>query len=505
MPKNIFEELAITQHKEELARIKILSRIKAGDIKGAHRIAKPYLEKLSQIGNNKPIPTGWLKISKTLCALDIQNHGVSNLEMESFPGQSSWINTALEIVSNRTKGLIKALVPASMALALLVQAFGPTKINAADPPKNITIHEPLDLKDKTENNEISQGLKTELVKQGYENPPKSLNDRLTKEIHISNPEQQQSIEWSVGNLTRNASTKLIEAELVAQNISNSKVSISQFSMTDSRYESCTIKKDSNKLEPLNTKSSPSEIPPNAGAIYKVTIAKTKSPQIMFSTKNGEIHSMKLNLDGFDEFSNPLEKKSWAQFKLVNNSKEPLEIVPKTPDGVNISKLKISDGEKELNIESPQKSLVLKPQQVATLLVEAKENYSPDLELTAKSKNKSTIHKLQTSPLTNLVWSINQTYAHVMDLILSNNEKNLGWEEIKDRFNAVVESLAPKPKPIYKANDLIEKVATGSLLLEPNGMESTQAPLNPHSLASLTLQKRKAKQDTKPYGYEIEVQ
>jgi hypothetical protein len=483
MPKNIFEELAIAQHKEELARIKILSRIKSGDIKGAHRIAKPYLERLSQ-RNNEPVPTGWLKISKILCAVDIQTHGVNNTEGGSFPKEESWLSTALEIISNRAKGLIKALVPATMAIALMVQVLGPTAVAAGS---HASLMVAPSLSQKYTNDEKSKSLSWELLEQGLESRPKSLNDRLKGTVHIANPKQKQAIKWSVGGVNRNESTKLIEAELIATNISNSKVTISQFAMTDSRYEGCEIKKDPNTLESANLEYSPSEIPPGACAVYKVTIAKAKSPQILFKTGAGELHSMNLNLNGFDKLSNPLERKSWAQYKLTNKTNEQLQITTSTPEGVRITNLKISDGQKELNIESPRGNLILKPQQVATLSVEAKEKYSPELELVSKSENKSTSYKLKANPLTKFLWSINQTYDNITSLVFNDGNENIGWEEIKTRFNCIVKTISLKTNPLCRtgarADELIAEIAKGKL---PEGEIPAKSPkTNPEAPLSLS--------------------
>lgn len=474
MPKTIFEELAIAQQKEELARIKILARIKAGDIKGAHSIAKPYLEKLSQGGSNQKIPTGWVNIAKTLCAVDIQKHGVNKTEMGSFPKEQAWLDTALEIIFNRAKGFLKALVPTTMAIALMTQVLGPTPINADQASILAT-----SLTQATNNNqEKDEPLNWQLLNQGVESLPKSLNDRLKGEIYTFNPKKDQAIGLSLGSVKRNQETKLIEAELIAKNISDSKISISQFTMTDARYEGSEIKNESNEsnesndpneskdLKTLKNNSSPSEIPPGSSAIYKVTIAKTKSPQIMMRASNGEAHSMNLNLDGFDKLSNPIERKSWAQYTLSNKGKEDLEITLNTPEGVRVTKLKLSEGDRELNIQAPQNSLILKPTQVATLSVEAKKNYSPDLELVSKSKDKaskSTTHKLKTNPLVNLGWSINKTYDSIVSLIVSDLEKNLGWQDIKDRFNTILESITPKSNPLYRADDLMEEVAKGGLI------------------------------------------
>jgi hypothetical protein len=519
MTKNIFEELAVAQHKEELARIKILSRIKSGDIKGAHRIAKPYLERLSQRGTGGPIPTGWLKISKTLCAVDIQTHGINNTEKGNFPKEESWLNTALEIISSRTKGLIKALVPASMAIALMVQVLGPTVVTAG-PPGLLAV--PHLFAQKKVNDKEGQPLSWELLNQGLESLPKSLNDRLRGEVHMPNAEQKQSIEWSVGKVSRNESTKLIEAELIAKNISNSKVSISQFAMTDSQYEGCEIKKGPNSSEPpAYGSSSPSEIPPNTCAVYKVTIAKAKSPQIMFRTSSGEVHSMQLNLDGFDKLSSPVQRKAWAQYKLTNNTNEQLEITANTPEGVKITNLKISDAQKELNVQTPQGNLILKPQQIATISVEAKQKYSPELELISKSENKSTAYKLKADPLTKFLWSINQTYDNIIALVFNDGKKNMGWEEIKDRLNVIINTISPETNPLYRTDDLMAEVAQGKLLEEefpaksPQTKQSDPPPLSPKGTNSPELeemmekmkthQNKLAQETTKKYKAEIGMQ
>lgn len=485
MPRNIFEELVITQQKEELARIKILSRIKSGDIKGAHRIAKPYLEKIAQRSPNEPIPTGWLAISKTLCAVDICKHGTINTHNSNAitsPKEDSWLHTALEIISNRAKGFIKALVPATLAIALIAQALqilNPTTAEAVVTPNSEDPHNTIANTVITKELEQEKGdtdLSWEVIDQGIDPLPKTLNDRLRGKVHLTNPNHAQSIKWSIGSVTRNDSTKLINAELIAQNISDSTVAISEFSMTDSRYEGCTLRPNNNKLEALiensaenlfnnNSQNSPSEIPKATSAIYKVTIAKSKSPQIIFRTGNGEIHTMKLNLNGLDKLSNPLERKSWAKYKLSNNGKNPLEITIKNFEGVNVTNLKISEGERELNIDSPKEKLILKTNQNATLLVEAKEKYSPDIELLSKSPENIRNYKLQTTAVNKLMGTINRTYDSLVYLVFNDNKKNLDWQEVQNRCDALLSMFTPQNNPKPETKAIINKLSNGCLVEE----------------------------------------
>lgn len=134
MAKNMFEEVATKHQKEELTRKRILNRIKSNDIAGAQKLAAPYLKKLSEIkAFNKPLPTGWVRISQALCTLDINQYGVAKgqtAEEEMEINDNSWIAMACKLINTRLQGIKKSLIPASMAIALMAQVLQPLTAKA---------------------------------------------------------------------------------------------------------------------------------------------------------------------------------------------------------------------------------------------------------------------------------------------------------------------------------------------------------------------------------------
>ena len=116
---------------EVLTRLRLWAKIKAGDMKGAYKIAKPALEEILENSEISEHSKGaWSRFSRALCARDIQGHGVNHsIKVDGPVNQESWIEQALSVVKERIRGSARALVPSAFAVALFLSpALSPTAL-----------------------------------------------------------------------------------------------------------------------------------------------------------------------------------------------------------------------------------------------------------------------------------------------------------------------------------------------------------------------------------------
>jgi hypothetical protein len=446
--KNLFEETAVKQQKEELVRIKILSRIKGGNLKGAYKLARPYLEELSRQGQEgRPTPLGWVRISQTLCAYDMKSHGISRTNKgDIFPSASTWVGTAYEIACERLKGAIKALVPASMAIALIAQALQPIPLKAQNPTALGTTPDKLEicLDDITsggkiqinavsslqKDSEVTQPeLEWKIVEQGEGKRIKDHGGKLIGSLSMAEASNSQKIKWSTGSISYNSEREKIEIILEAENISRDTVGIKHFSVMDSVYEGCTIKVSKDAYLGYNEHRSPSELKPQNLAKYKISTMEGVDPIIMFRTQDGETHSLILKVPSIENIRGASESISWVVYKGINNSYQDVSISIDKPDNVLIKKISI-ENKSGVVTKNWNDKIILHPGNKITLDTEYAIKERPPLILQTSSRDSQRSYELQSSNSTGMGEKLEQIYKKLMSKLLNNDYDYVDWSEVE---------------------------------------------------------------------------
>jgi hypothetical protein len=483
MPKNLFEEIAIEQEREQLAKMKIIAKLKSNDLKGAHKLAKPYLEKINErikYGGN--IPTGWIKISQALCACDVQKNGIvkdKNQNLEE-PDSGGWIRVGYRIVVERLRGATKSLVPATLALALVTMVLQPIVTKAETPtsygiiPNSIVLNIEqvtgegklrVEAKSKLPPNsqEVTKPeLEWNLKERGVGKHTRDSQTKLITSTMLEHDSSAQKISWSLDNIYLDPSNKIIKAKLRAKNSSRLKTKIEHFSMSDADYRGCRVELSSTVSKEFNEFRTPAEIPPKSSAVYEVDINPGSLPIIMFRSKDGETHSMILKVSSLEELQMASEAKRWATYEAINTSYQDIKIrcIPQEESEITQIVVERKNGNIEL---TPNEEIILHPGNRILFEVVAPPSEHPEAVVETLSRDSTRLYTLSSKDSENAKEKIMQTYQKILTRIFGEGSSRISWDEIETAYDkersALVELTEEAPT---SGNTLMSEAAKRGL-------------------------------------------
>jgi len=491
MVRNLFEEVALAQQKEELTRIRIYAKIKAKDIKGAHKLAKPYLKKISERKNNgEVIPTGWVKIAQTFCAIDIEKYGIdgtqeSNTSRE-YPKENTWIEVALNIAISRLRGLMKSIVPASMAIALIAQVLQPMVSKAEGPktmgvtPDGITLHKKTTGPHGNLEVSVSSGLPIQgdpeinppelewcIEDKGDKNNPDGNTAKLTGYYGHYQDGETPRLAWSLNSISTDPETGLVRAKIRVENKSNEVVPISQLSMSDSRYEGCIVAISDSIFHEYGPQRCPSEIGPNQSAIYEVSIAKEKAPSINFQSGDGEIHNLVLEIPWSEKDRKLDSGEDWVTLRAENTGYIPVELIAEK-DNIEVKKGDLLNNQETLT-KTTTLPITLNPGQFVSMTIKNIETGTMNLGIKTISRDGEREYKLRVSDPKTIKEKMVANYQRWLNLLLGGSHDTISWEGIKTGYEKEVPNLVKEvthaPEGGKLMSTLVNQSAQEGLRLE----------------------------------------
>lgn len=455
MHKNFFENLAVEQNTENLTRIKILARIKANNLKGAQQLAKPYLQKIaiSKLERNS-IPSGWIKISQLLCALDIEQNGITQAAIQpEKPDARAWINTALEIIVKRFKGIKKSLVPASLAIALValtgqilqpINASAQNPRHSANPPDQIllSIQQTTaignllvkSLSVLTEKNEHTKPeLQWALIGRGRGLRPQGEPPKIIASTILEENKLVQQLSWSLGAIRLDPGSDKLEVDLIAKNSSNKPATIMSFSLGEANYKGCSLELSDSTTNKYGEHTSPTEIPAQTIAVYKISTTEQSLPTIILKTTDGETHSLLIKLPNLKDLKSQSEKKHWATYRAQNNSLLDIEIKPEVHEKSYIENIRVENkkGSTEFKMEDKP---TLYPNNTMDITVVTSIDLDTTLNITTSSRVGTKQYNLSNTSPTTIDERFIKSYKKLIAMLFPIQPEFISWEDIKTQYD-----------------------------------------------------------------------
>jgi len=492
MVKNLFEDLAAEQKKEQLTKIRVIAKLKNNDVKGAHRLAKPYLEKIKEgLSYGEVIPPCWLRISQALCAGDISKYGISQGKTTRTTTDKNWIEVAYKIVCQRLEGIKEALVPASIAMALLTQVLQPLNANAQGPsaygatPDQLTLSEEditafgkLKVSASSEIRDDNHNVtKPELVwslKDKINEPiPENKESKLIGSVLLKDGKKEPKLSWSITETNYNKETKTIELKIQAKNNSKDAAPIKHFSMSDAIYEGASLKLSDTVSQEYNKYRSPSEIPPGSSLTYSASVSKNSLPVIMFRTKDGETHTMIVKLQPIEVLENNKERKSWTTYSAVNDSYQDIKASVLAEEPAKIAEITVITKKGTISYR-PDEIFLAHPNNRIEIKVEGGIGGEHKINIVTRSRDSTREYKLLTSKIEKVHEKLIQNYDRLLRKLFLAKENYLSWEGIKTAYDrersALVELTAEE---IPKTGEDLMPIATTLSLEEAVKTETVE--------------------------------
>jgi hypothetical protein len=483
--KDLLRQASIEQSREELIRLRIVALIRAGKIKEAHKLARPYLKTIET--RNKmgyPTPTGWIHISKCLCTQDLESYGLSKENSSAqAPSASTWVHKAMEIVESRLQGIRRALVPASLALALVAQVIHPTRADAGGQFVRGETPDGISLTSERTNQFGRLGVKatSNLDKDDkFKNPElvwefedrKKISPRGIAKV-VGSSKGGDALVWSMPEVKYNDDENYIEGHLTVENTSNREVDVTYFSLSDSSYTGCSLYLSNEVCKEYTDYRSPSKIPPKAKAIYYINMQENALPTLKFKTGEGEEHSLIIKIPSKKDLLSP-ENMEILTYKAKNTSFVDLDVIALLEGPGELLEIEIENSKGKSTL-APNKAPTIHPNNQIRYKILAPVGSSPILTVNTKSREGHRKYEVQYSEPQGVTEKFAVSLDRLSRFFGINPNAEVDWDSINTTYtkarSALVEFYGDEEMP--RGLNLISSIKEDSL--KETERTSTSAP------------------------------